>query len=105
MAKINRYGGNLEAFASEAIGQERTVFGTETFDDSLTAQINALFRRGWGIVAPASMRPTLQDFNALGYDHYPGAGISAPDGRLPNGMLRRNITRALWSLRWPESTG
>ena len=66
MAKINRYGGNLEAFASEAIGQERTVFGTETFDDSLTAQINALFRRGWGIVAPADA-PKLQDFNALGY--------------------------------------
>ena len=66
MAKIDRYGGNLEAFASEAIGQERTVFGTETFDDSLTAQINALFRRGWGIVAPADA-PKLQDFNALGY--------------------------------------
>ena len=66
MAKIDRYGGNLEAFASEAQAQERTVFGTETFDDSLTAQINALFRRGWGIVAPTDA-PKLQDFNALGY--------------------------------------
>lgn len=66
MAKIDRYGGNLDAFASDAQGQERTVFGTEDFDDSLTAQINALFRRGWGIVAPTDA-PTLQDFNALGY--------------------------------------
>lgn len=66
MAKIDRYGGNLDAFASDAQGQERTVFGTENFDDSLTAQINALFRRGWGIVAPTDA-PTLQDFNALGY--------------------------------------
>lgn len=66
MAKINRYGGNLDAFASEALEQERTVFGTETSDDSLTAQINELFRRGWGIVAPTDA-PTLQDFNALGY--------------------------------------
>jgi hypothetical protein len=66
MAKIDRYGGNLEAFASEAQGQERTVFGTETFDDSLTAQINALFKRGWGMVSPTDS-PALQDFNAAMY--------------------------------------
>lgn len=66
MAKIDRYGGNLEAFASEAQGQERTVFGTETIDDTLTAQINALFKRGWGTVS-ATDSPTLQDFNAAMY--------------------------------------
>lgn len=66
MAKINRYGGNLVAFASEAQGQERTIFGTENFDDSLTAQVNALFKRGWGTVS-ATDSPVLQDFNAAMY--------------------------------------
>lgn len=66
MAKITRYGGNLKAFASEQNTNERTVFGSETVDDSLDANINADFLRGWGIVPPSG-EPTLEDFNAAFY--------------------------------------
>lgn len=66
MAKINRYGGNLQAFGSEAQGTERTVFGDTTQDDTLDANITTEFLRGWGIVG-VNENPTKQDFNALGY--------------------------------------
>jgi len=66
MAKINRYNGNLEAFAKNATGTERTVFGDVVQSDSLDDNINADFSRGWGIV-PVNGDPTKQDFNALGY--------------------------------------
>lgn len=66
MAKIVRYNGNLQAFASAAPGTERTIFGDITQADDLTSQINADFLRGWGIVGPSD-QPTLEDFNAVGY--------------------------------------
>lgn len=68
MAKIDRYNGNLEAFARDALGTERTIFGDTAQSDALTDQINADFLRGWGIVGPSD-QPTLQDFNAMGYTH------------------------------------
>ena len=66
MAKIARYNGNLAAFASTAIGTERTIFGDVAQSDTLTANITADFFRGWGIVS-SSTPPSKQDFNALGY--------------------------------------
>lgn len=66
MSKIARYAGNLRAFASEAQGLERTLFGETAQADDLTAQVTASFLRGWGIVGP-SEHPSLEDFNAAMY--------------------------------------
>jgi hypothetical protein len=68
MAKIVRYGGNLQAFASAALGTERTIFGDVTQANDLTSQINADFLRGWGIVGPSD-QPALEDFNGAMYTH------------------------------------
>lgn len=66
MAKITRYGGNLKAFAADALGTERTLFGELVQGDTLDENINLKFLRGWGIVGSAEF-PTLEDFNAMGY--------------------------------------
>lgn len=66
MAKIVRYNGNLQAFASAAIGTERTLFGEVAQANDLTSQFTAEFLRGWGIVGPSD-QPTLEDFNAAMY--------------------------------------
>lgn len=66
MSKIARYQGNVRAFASDAEGMERTVFGGTNQADDLTSQITASFLRGWGIVG-ASEHPSLEDFNAAMY--------------------------------------
>lgn len=68
MAKIVRYNGNLQAFASAALGTERTIFGDVTQANDLTSQINADFLRGWGIVGPSD-QPALEDFNGAMYTH------------------------------------
>lgn len=66
MSKIERYAGNLRAFASEAQGLERTLFGETAQADDLTSQVTAAFLRGWGVVGP-SEHPSLEDFNAAMY--------------------------------------
>lgn len=66
MSKIARYAGNLRAFASEAQGLERTLFGETTQADDLTSQVTSAFLRGWGVVGP-SEHPSLEDFNAAMY--------------------------------------
>lgn len=66
MSKIVRYQGDVRAFASDAQGMERTVFGGTNQADDLTSQITASFLRGWGIVG-ASEHPSLEDFNAAMY--------------------------------------
>lgn len=66
MSKIVRYQGDVRAFASDAQGMERTVFGGTNQADDLTSQITASFLRGWGIVG-ASEYPSLEDFNAAMY--------------------------------------
>jgi hypothetical protein len=66
MAKITRYPGNLKAFAADAVGTERTVFGDASQSDTLTDNINADFLRGWGIIGPSDV-PTKQDFNAMAF--------------------------------------
>jgi hypothetical protein len=68
MAKIVRYNGNLQAFASAAPGTERTIFGDVAQANDLTSQINPDFLRGWGIVGPAD-QPALEDFNGAMYTH------------------------------------
>lgn len=66
MSKIERYQGDVKAFASNAQGLERTVFGETTQANDLTSQVTAAFLRGWGIVGP-SEHPSLEDFNAAMY--------------------------------------
>jgi hypothetical protein len=66
MAKIERYDGNLKAFASESLGTERTVFGDTVQSDLLDDNITADFLRGWGIVG-VNEAPTKQDFAGLGF--------------------------------------
>jgi len=63
MAKITRFTGNLEAFASAATGTARTVFGDSAQSDTLDDNINADFLTGWEIVG-TNDSPTRQDFNA-----------------------------------------
>jgi len=66
MTQITRYDGNVKPFADDAIGTERTIFGSETQNDTLDANINANFLRGWGIVSVDQL-PTKQDFNGFAY--------------------------------------
>lgn len=66
MPKIARFNGNLAAFASQAQGLERTVFGQDAQSNELTPQQTTEFLRGWGLVG-ASDRPSIQDFNAAFY--------------------------------------
>ena len=62
MAKITRFNGNLEPFGADAVGTERTVFGDTTQSNDLTDNINAGFRRGWGVLS-AGAKPPKQWFN------------------------------------------
>lgn len=64
MPKIDRYDGNLVAFASGALTTERTVFGETTQSDDLTDNINADFMRGWADGVNPDGYPTEQWFNA-----------------------------------------
>jgi len=66
MAKIDRYSGNMEAFAADALSTERTIFGDTAQSDTLDANITADFLRGWGIVG-VNENPTKQDFNGLAF--------------------------------------
>ena len=61
MAKIDRYNGNMAAFAADALSTERTIFGDTTQSDTLDANITADFLRGWGVVG-VNENPTKQDF-------------------------------------------
>ena len=66
MAKIDRYNGNMAAFAADALSTERTIFGDTTQSDTLDANITADFLRGWGVVG-VNENPTKQDFNGLAF--------------------------------------
>jgi len=66
MAKIDRYNGNMEAFAADALSTERTIFGDTTQSDTLDANITLDLLRGWGIVG-VNENPTKQDFNGLAF--------------------------------------
>ena len=66
MAKINRYTGDLKAFASNSTGTNRTVFGDVTQSDTLDDNINTDYFLGWEIVG-VNDKPKKQHFNALGY--------------------------------------
>ena len=110
MAKIPRYPGNLKAFASEALGTERTVFGDTAQSDLLADNITTDFLRGWGIVG-VNENPTKQDFNGLAFtlgqllaylhqmgiaewddeQEYPEHGICAANGALYRSLSDGNI--------------
>ena len=66
MAKITRYNGNLKAFASDATGTERTIFGDTAQSDELDANITVDLLRGWGVIGVDS-NPTKQHFNGLAF--------------------------------------
>ena len=66
MAKILRYTGDLQAFASLATGTNRTVFGDTLQSDTLDDNINADFLTGWEIVG-VNDDPDIEDFSGLGF--------------------------------------
>ena len=66
MAKIDRYDGNVEAFAADSLGTERTIFGDTAQSNTLDGNITENFLRGWGIVG-VNENPTKQDFNGLAF--------------------------------------
>ena len=66
MSKITRYNGNLKAFASDATGTERTIFGDTAQSDELDANITVDLLRGWGVIGVDS-NPTKQHFNGLAF--------------------------------------
>jgi len=66
MGKIDRYNGNLEAFAADALSTERTIFGDTAQSDTLDDNITTDFLRGWGLVG-VNENPTKQDFNGLAF--------------------------------------
>jgi hypothetical protein len=66
MAKIDRYNGNVRAFAADSLGSERTVFGATTQSDTLNGNITPDLLRGWGIVG-ANENPTKQAFNGMAF--------------------------------------
>ena len=67
MAKIARYSGNVQAFGSAALGTERTIFGSASQSDTLTANMVASFFRGWKAGVNPDGYPTEQWFNAIGF--------------------------------------
>ncbi|MEP8593951.1 carbohydrate-binding protein [Citrobacter freundii] len=119
MSKIARYQGNVRAFASDAQGLERTVFGGTNQADDLTSQITASFLRGWGIVG-ASEHPSLEDFNAamyamsqfIAYQHQMGVpewhseqeyhigSICTHDGESYQSLLNANVGSQPPSAKW-----
>jgi len=66
MGKIDRYSGNMKAFAAEALSTERTIFGDTAQSDTLDDNITTAFLRGWEIVG-VNENPTKQDFNGLAF--------------------------------------
>jgi hypothetical protein len=66
MAKIDRFNGNVQPFAAESLGTERTIFGDTSQSNTLDGNITADFLRGWGIVG-VNENPTKQDFNGLAF--------------------------------------
>lgn len=66
MAKIIRPNNNVEPFASQALSTERTIYNSESQSDSLDANLNLSYLRGWGVVGVNEL-PTKQDFNASLY--------------------------------------
>lgn len=70
MAKINRYSGNLQAFASGASLSDRKVFNDTVNSDNLTTNINASFLIGWRDAVPGvNDLPSIQDFQAIFFTH------------------------------------
>lgn len=63
---FDRFNGNVEPFASDATGTNRTVFGGTTQSDDINDNLNDDFKLGWEIVG-VNDNPTKQDFNALAY--------------------------------------
>lgn len=66
MAEIIRKTGNVQPFAINATGTNRTVYGDVTQSDTLDANVTADYLTGWEIVG-VNDAPTKQDFNALGF--------------------------------------
>lgn len=63
---LNRYNGNVEPFAKNSTGTNRTIFGDTVQSDDIDDNLNTDFKRGWEIVG-VNDNPTKQDFNALAY--------------------------------------
>lgn len=69
MAKIARFNGNVQAFASNQQSGERRIFGATNpaeESDLLSDQLTPEFLRGWATVGPSEF-PPIEWFNALGF--------------------------------------
>ena len=67
MSKIQRYQGDVRAFASAQQSGERYIFGdTTTESDSLSDQLTPDYLRGWAVIS-ASDEPPLEWFNAVAF--------------------------------------
>lgn len=67
MSKIQRYQGDVRAFASAQQSGERYIFGdTTTESDSLSDQLTTDYLRGWAVIS-ASDEPPLEWFNAVAF--------------------------------------
>lgn len=70
MAKIERFNGNVKAFAADAVNSgdylERSVFGSTATGDTLDENMVADFFRGFGVVGPNGVPPKAW-FNAALY--------------------------------------
>lgn len=69
MAKIARFNGNVQAFASNQQSGERRIFGaTDPAEESdlLSDQLTPEFLRGWATVGPSEF-PPIEWFNAVGF--------------------------------------
>lgn len=71
MAKVNRFNGNIQPFAKNATGNNRTVFGNRAVQsDDINSNLNANFISGWegGLVNDGTNDyPPMSYFNALGF--------------------------------------
>lgn len=67
MAKITRGNIKISAFGEDAQNRERTTFNTTDQSNGLTANMNASFIRGWGVIDNDAVVVDLEDMNAAQY--------------------------------------
>lgn len=59
--------GNMVGFGINSETGERTIFGSNTVSDLLSANLTTEFQRGWGAGVNSNGFPTMEFFNALGF--------------------------------------
>ncbi len=67
MPKIIKQTGSFPAFAENANTGDRTVFDGDSRSDDLNDNLTNAFRVGWGAATDLNRKPSLEDFNGLGF--------------------------------------